>query len=65
MTCGNGTTFRTRNCSGDGKNESIEVQYRDCDMGCCPGNYISFNLCFHRCNNTYRIYSYICTHIVW
>ena len=37
MTCGNGTQFRTRKCTEDCKNTSIEVQYKDCNMGCCPG----------------------------
>ena len=38
VTCGNGTQFRTRECDGDCKNKSIEVRYKDCDLGCCPGN---------------------------
>ena len=38
ITCGNGTQFRRRECTGDCKNESIEIQYKDCDMDCCPGN---------------------------
>ena len=40
VTCGNGTQFRTRKCDdGNCKNKSIgiEVQYKDCNMGCCPG----------------------------
>ena len=40
MTCGNGTKFRTRECTEDCKNESIEIQYKDCEMGCCPGTYM-------------------------
>ena len=38
VTCGNGTQFRTRECDGDCSSESIEIQYKNCDMGCCPGN---------------------------
>ena len=35
VTCGNGTRFRTRSCTGDCKDPTTE--YEDCDMGCCPG----------------------------
>lgn len=39
MTCGNGTKFRTRECTGDCKDKTIEVQYEVCNgVGCCPGN---------------------------
>ena len=37
VTCGNGTQYRTRECAGDCKNENSAIQYKDCDMGCCPG----------------------------
>ena len=38
MTCGNGTKSRTRQCTGDCKDKSIEVQYEVCNgVGCCPG----------------------------
>ena len=38
VTCGNGTKFRTKMCNGECKEKSIEVKYKACDMGCCPGN---------------------------
>ena len=38
VTCGNGTKFRTRECTEECKNKTVEVQYKDCNMGCCPGN---------------------------
>ena len=38
VTCGNGTKFRTRQCSGDCKDISTEVQYEICSgIGCCSG----------------------------
>ena len=44
VTCGNGTQFRTRKCDRDCKNKNTEVQYKDCDMGCCPGNLMSLHI---------------------
>ena len=37
VTCGNGTQFRTRECTEECKDKSIEIQYQPCHMGCCPG----------------------------
>ena len=38
VTCGNGTKFRTKQCTGDCRDKSIEVQYEVCNgVGCCPG----------------------------
>ena len=38
MTCGNGTKFRTRMCTGDQcSDKDIEIQHGTCNMDCCPG----------------------------
>ena len=59
MTCGNGTQFRTRECDGDCSSESIEVQYKDCDMGCCPGNLMQPVSIEYACNTCQRVLSVI------
>ena len=42
VSCGNGTKYRTRTCITDCENGTI--QYKECDMGCCPGNQIEVEI---------------------
>ena len=43
MTCGNGTKFRIRECTEQCKDKSIEIQYKPCHLGCCPGRLGNYN----------------------
>ena len=37
VTCGNGTRYKATECIGECKNGTIQYEYEQCDMGCCPG----------------------------
>ena len=46
VSCGNGTKYRTRTCITDCENGTI--QYKECYMGCCPGNQTEIQI-IHMC----------------
>ena len=58
VTCGNGIQLRRRACVTECGNEAVE--YRECYVGCCPGNvmkhpvYVLYN---HACNVCMYVYT--------
>ena len=58
MTCGNGTQLRRRVCVTECGSDAVE--YRECNMGCCPGNIKKHPVdgLYNTCLRTYSSYKH-------